>query len=235
MKEYKKLWEVGSVPDFKDAFVDCVEGHYHAHSTGKVLHRDLSENNLMFDQVGDLTIGILNDWDIASSLDDNGEVSTSTARHHTGTIPFMAIDLLQSNPPAHLYRHDLESFFYILVWAAMNYDLKHKERCPIHRDIACWDSDLEQSRRSKFYFMMDVERSTALLSQVIPEFKGLVEEWIQPLWKMFYLGRIARNLAAFGQVQGYDPATDGGHITFHNFMKALGRAPRGLSTARVML
>ena len=33
-------------------------------------------------------------------------------------------DHLVPNPPPHLYRHDLESFFFMLVWAAIHYDLK---------------------------------------------------------------------------------------------------------------
>jgi hypothetical protein len=89
-------------------------GHYHAYATGNVFHRDLSENNLMFkrDAHSNSEKGVVNDWDVASHLDDKGEVPTSTARHRTGTIPFMACDLLVDEPPVHIYRHDLESFFY---------------------------------------------------------------------------------------------------------------------------
>jgi len=72
--------------------------------------------------------GIVNDWDMASILNDAGEVPTSAAKHRTGTIPFMARDLLVENPPPRLYRHDLESFFFVLVWAAIDYDLKNKIR-----------------------------------------------------------------------------------------------------------
>ena len=38
----------------------------------------------------------------------------SGARHQTGTLVFMAIQVLQG--VAHTYRHDFESFFYVLVW-----------------------------------------------------------------------------------------------------------------------
>ena len=92
-------------------------GHYHAYTAGKVLHRDLSENNLMFKRDADSNSakGVVNDWDMASHPDNKGEVPTSTARHRTGTISFMACDLLVDKPPVHIYRHDLESFFYILI------------------------------------------------------------------------------------------------------------------------
>jgi Fungal protein kinase len=36
------------------------------------------------------------------------------ARHRTGTMEFMAIEMLKDK--AHTYRHDLESFFYIFLW-----------------------------------------------------------------------------------------------------------------------
>ncbi|KAI0791123.1 hypothetical protein C8Q75DRAFT_732718 [Abortiporus biennis] len=44
-------------------------------------------------------------------------------RFRTGTGPFMALDLLRySNPPVHEYRHDLESFFYVLAWFCAVFD-----------------------------------------------------------------------------------------------------------------
>jgi serine/threonine protein kinase len=204
-------------------------GHYHAYTTGKVLHRDLSENNLMFDQLDGETIkGILNDWDMASLLDDVGEVPISTARHRTGTIPFMAIDLLQAKPPIHLYRHDLESFFYILVWAAINYDLKRNKRCAPRGDIEYWDSNLTNSARNKESFIMNIDTSTEMLSHVQPGFEEVAKEWIQPLIELFRLGRTARLFPSMALAQPFDHTTYGGHVTFHNFMKALGRTPRNL-------
>ena len=81
MSLYKKMWEVDGVVEFQQIFVDFVEckefvfinflpftlivlklGHYHAYTTGKVLHRDLSENNLMFSRDGSSIKGILNDY-----------------------------------------------------------------------------------------------------------------------------------------------------------------------------
>ena len=51
-----------------------------------------------------------------------------SARHHTGTIQFMASDLVIEGLPVHLYRHDSELFFYILVWVAVHFDIKNKKR-----------------------------------------------------------------------------------------------------------
>ncbi|KAH8091035.1 hypothetical protein BXZ70DRAFT_1011293 [Cristinia sonorae] len=44
-------------------------------------------------------------------------------RYRTGTGPFMALDLLlYKHTPQHLYRHDLESFFWVLVWFTRMFD-----------------------------------------------------------------------------------------------------------------
>jgi hypothetical protein len=54
--------------------------HAAAHQQGKVLHRDLSENNLVLKYHKGRPKSIVNDWDImASHLDDAGEVPLSTA------------------------------------------------------------------------------------------------------------------------------------------------------------
>ena len=40
----------------------------------------------------------------------------SGARHRTGTMEFMAIEVLLRI--SHTYRHDIEAFFYVLIWHA---------------------------------------------------------------------------------------------------------------------
>ena len=77
----------------------------------KILHQDISLNNLMLDKEGNKIYAVLNDFDLAVSAD----VKITLSKQCTGTKPFMAIDLLQPDPPVHMYRHDLESLFYVLV------------------------------------------------------------------------------------------------------------------------
>ncbi|KAL4243890.1 hypothetical protein ABKN59_010697 [Abortiporus biennis] len=46
-------------------------------------------------------------------------------RYRTGTGPFMAIEVLKLTPtPIHVYRYDLESFFYVLVWFCAGFNPK---------------------------------------------------------------------------------------------------------------
>jgi hypothetical protein len=61
---------------------------------------------------GDKIYAVLNDFDLAVSAD----VKNISSKHHTGTKPFMAIDLIHPDLTLHMYRHDLESMFYALVW-----------------------------------------------------------------------------------------------------------------------
>jgi serine/threonine protein kinase len=58
---------------------------------------------------------MLIDLGLAKELDS----LPSGASHLTGTMQFMAIEVLQGK--GHTYRHDLESFFYIFTWMCIRY------------------------------------------------------------------------------------------------------------------
>jgi len=79
-------------------------------------HGDISYNNLMYDSPDDAgePVGIVNDYDLATWVNHS---TMNTDR--TGTIPFMAIDLLDGGLEdriPRLYRHDLESFVWVLAY-----------------------------------------------------------------------------------------------------------------------
>ncbi|KAG2352318.1 hypothetical protein BDR07DRAFT_1204184, partial [Suillus spraguei] len=61
-------------------------------------------------------MGVLNDYDLSSLIDDQGP----RGNERTGTVPFMALDLLsakaQRGEVKHLCRHDLESFMWVFIW-----------------------------------------------------------------------------------------------------------------------
>ena len=79
---------------------------------GHILYRDISENNTIKTdpEKADGFKGMLIDLDLAKEVD----IGRSGARHRTGTMEFMAIEVLLGY--SHTYRHDLESFFYVLIW-----------------------------------------------------------------------------------------------------------------------
>jgi len=84
-------------------------------------HRDISAFNLMYKRRGDTVVGVLIDFDLAIL---GGSQSTNTER--TGTMPFMALDILShiahDAHRIHLYRYDVESFLWVAIWVCGTYE-----------------------------------------------------------------------------------------------------------------
>ena len=94
---------------------DFILGHESLLNTG-ILHRDVSIGNIMLTENED--DGFLIDYDLATrtSID-----RASGAPGKTGTKVFMAIGALLGEP--HNFMHDLESFFWVLFWICIHYDV----------------------------------------------------------------------------------------------------------------
>lgn len=102
---------------------DAIRAHRSLYQAGNILHRDVSEANIILthqNSVKDFT-SILIDLDIARKKNH----CSSGAPRRTGTMLFMAIEALRGKP--HTYRHDLESFLYVLIWlcARRGWQLNH--------------------------------------------------------------------------------------------------------------
>ena len=59
--------------------------------------------------------GVLTDYDLSSWTESLNPDYTKTSQQRTGTPPYMAQELLKGTSPLHLYRHDIESLFYIML------------------------------------------------------------------------------------------------------------------------
>ncbi|KAE8354714.1 hypothetical protein BDV28DRAFT_73102 [Aspergillus coremiiformis] len=95
---------------------DCISAHRSLFVQGNILHRDISDSNLIISRnKAGQPEGRLIDLDLAKDLDSG----PSGATHRTGTMQFMAIEILRGK--GHTYRHDLESFLYVLLWACIRY------------------------------------------------------------------------------------------------------------------
>ncbi|KAL6300674.1 hypothetical protein BKA93DRAFT_711129, partial [Sparassis latifolia] len=74
-----------------------------------VEHGDISLHNLMYDP--DTQRSVLNDFDLAVVREGSEEEREPAGKMRTGTVPFMALDLLMpgyyGGKIARLYRHDL--------------------------------------------------------------------------------------------------------------------------------
>ncbi|OJD28487.1 hypothetical protein ACJ73_00118 [Blastomyces percursus] len=87
-----------------EALRDAVKAHRSLYFKGNMLHRDISENNIIItDAKKTGFVGMLIDMDLAKELGSG----RSGARCRTGTMEFMAIEVLLNVD--HTYRHDLES------------------------------------------------------------------------------------------------------------------------------
>ncbi|RPB20408.1 hypothetical protein L211DRAFT_841744 [Terfezia boudieri ATCC MYA-4762] len=112
------------------ALLAAAIGHASLFFTGKILHRDLSPNNILActtplplpqESIPGLhghqknLFGCIIDLDYAL---DTLSASASGAKDRTGTYPYIAINVLLGLEP-HRYRHDLESLLYVLLSLAL--------------------------------------------------------------------------------------------------------------------
>ncbi|KIK40225.1 hypothetical protein CY34DRAFT_807451 [Suillus luteus UH-Slu-Lm8-n1] len=106
--------------EFLTAWWQIVKCHHALWKIG-VHHRDVSPNNQMVYSLCGRFIGALNDYDL-SSLKRDGP----SCLERTGTVPFMAIDLLMPEAIAgnveHVYAYDAESFIWVLIWVCLRYE-----------------------------------------------------------------------------------------------------------------
>ncbi|KAI0406031.1 serine/threonine-protein kinase Sgk2 [Xylaria palmicola] len=104
--------EFCSVKELLESMRDAMRAHQSLYTLGGILHRDISSNNIIITkpETPDDYKGMLIDLDLAKAVND----SSRSARQQTGTMQFIAIGVLQGAD--HTYRHDLESFFYVLLW-----------------------------------------------------------------------------------------------------------------------
>ncbi|KAF8871381.1 hypothetical protein CPB84DRAFT_1800893 [Gymnopilus junonius] len=97
LKNYK------SSKQFIQAVHDALIAHQDAYEKCKILHRDISGKNILLTQDGG---GILNDWDLAKTVEAIGDGARQQFR--SGTWQFMAADLLQHPTKRHTVEDDLE-------------------------------------------------------------------------------------------------------------------------------
>ncbi|OAA35271.1 serine/threonine-protein kinase Sgk2 [Metarhizium rileyi] len=115
------LSDFSTIQELLEALRDAIRAHRSLYIKGGILHGDISSNNIIIPSSRNANSfkGMLIDLDLAKEQDS----SPGGTRHRTGTIQFMAVEVLRGEH--HTYRHDLESFFYVLLWMCA--------RCAWHR------------------------------------------------------------------------------------------------------
>ncbi|THH31246.1 hypothetical protein EUX98_g2951 [Antrodiella citrinella] len=110
-------------------------------------------------------------------------VSERESRCRTGTGPFMALDLLRFRQvPQHLYRYDMESFFYVLVWFIASFQ-------PASNTLGYIDgwllTDFEQLGINKAEAIRDRSTLRNIFAKTDDEYRPLVDSWVIKLNKAF--------------------------------------------------
>ncbi|KAI1987116.1 hypothetical protein LOZ53_004446 [Ophidiomyces ophidiicola] len=165
----RAIHKFDSLKELLLALRDAIRAHHSLYLKGKILHRDISENNIIITnpKIANGYSGMLIDLDLAKEL---GSGPTG-ARHQTGTMEFMAIEVLLNID--HTYRHDLESFFYVLIWqcalSGWNRCGRLKEK-PNKSRLKKWYTGSYEEIADVKTGHMDANRFEDLLQEFPPEF-----------------------------------------------------------------
>lgn len=175
--------------------------------------------------------GVLTDFDLSSRKASLTGEYTRTSQQRTGTPPYMAYGLLTGKDSLHLYRHDVESLFYVILILATHYEIeaptdKKNGRLRVRSGVEVLpyeDWFNQQSYKtigfSKHHLLFEPEEFN--LSPSFEPFRG----WIEDLHKTFRRGTRAMKIhdPELGPVAGqndaggldipqFDAKTLGGHV-----------------------
>ena len=173
-----------------------------------MLHRDINMNNIMWHKLGGEVVGVLCDLDSAEDVSISAHIES---RYRTGTAapgPYMAIDLLATDPPPpHKYRHDLESFFYLYVCAAATFDPDSEQKICV---VPQWEHPSPRAAGLlKKQFLRSKAEYHAVLKHAPAQFQPAVEGVLRALWLLFvkveYLAHQASMAAILSEDTGKSP------------------------------
>ncbi|KAF9506501.1 hypothetical protein BS47DRAFT_1399451 [Hydnum rufescens UP504] len=201
MDSYLPMSQLHTASDFTQVIIDVIKCHRALHEGPKILHWDISMNNIMFCRGENNRCGSFH-------LD---------RRFRTGTLPFMAIDLLAGKDKIHWVRHDLESILWVTVW----YTARYHEGIETTRAFQVWrKADMFTLAEKKVYFL-----NTTDLYEPTAHF-NTVAVWVGLLLDLFCHARGARTALSFRYrkdrtSETLDPETLGGRITYETFLHIL--------------
>jgi hypothetical protein len=170
-------------------------GHYRLW-IGGIEHGDVSVNNLMYDKLnGDC--GVLNDFDLAHWT----AKPRPSGSERTGTMPFMALDLLNKDAwegkVTRLYQHDCESFMWVLLWVCCSFDNGEETVKPPFLKFVT--NDYDQCRKEKWDVLRDgVQKLPNLVTKSYEAFR----EPLQKLLSFFMSLEATRMTGKLVQLSG---------------------------------
>ncbi|KAJ1866234.1 hypothetical protein LPJ55_006024 [Coemansia sp. RSA 990] len=143
-----RLRELRSVAELVVVISDALQAHKAVLDHCQILHRDISENNIMFTRSGNNIHGMLIDFDNA--------VDANAARNRsgpvcTGTLPFMSVNNLRKAKVARTAVDDMESVLYLLIWLGV-WGITTEHRKQTHdkeTQLIEWNMDVGMAIRNK--------------------------------------------------------------------------------------
>ncbi|KAJ6598737.1 hypothetical protein B0H10DRAFT_2085083 [Mycena sp. CBHHK59/15] len=92
----RPITELMTAAELGEAFHGIFKCYRWLFEKANIMHRDISRNNLMYRRIDGKIYGVLNDFDLSVVM---GKEPRSTSKQRTGTEPYMAMDLLETDPP----------------------------------------------------------------------------------------------------------------------------------------
>ncbi|KAK0234904.1 hypothetical protein EDD85DRAFT_909488 [Armillaria nabsnona] len=130
----ERLFPLDTLTDVKEigqVFLDILQCHRWLFDHPKILHCDISLTNVMYRRRHGQVCGVLNDFDLSSFL----PLREASFLNRTGTAPYMARDLLQTVDVSHLYRHDIEALFYVLMMLCCRYEIVSSDKGSVMKGV----------------------------------------------------------------------------------------------------
>ena len=123
------MWVLLSIKSYILSLTHCNAPGNRALWQMGIQHRDISASNMMYKRINCKIRGYLIDFDMSSLV---GHDSRNLDR--TGTMPFMALELLGSvaqeqTPVLHVYAHDGEAVCWVVFWLCVQYNNGTRLRC----------------------------------------------------------------------------------------------------------
>ncbi|KAJ2255355.1 hypothetical protein GGI13_001662 [Coemansia sp. RSA 455] len=112
----QRLHTLESVDEFITVVCDVMRCHNAIFEHCQILHRDISDNNILVIKQDGIARGLLIDFDCA--IDTSIEKAGTTRPEMTGTLPFMSINNLSESNVTRTVLDDYESLLYLVCWLA---------------------------------------------------------------------------------------------------------------------
>ncbi|KAI9467833.1 hypothetical protein BX667DRAFT_214872 [Coemansia mojavensis] len=199
------LQKVKSVDELIVIIHDVMQAHTAVLQKCRLLHRDVSVNNILFTGEKETVKGMLIDFDVADPID---HPNRDKRPNRSGTLPYMSIGNLKNNGVDRTALDDWESIIYIICWLgtlSINMDDQKLQMNPDDYEISKWRAGTPEKiagEKSVLLHANSIFRAFVLDNFVPhPDYKNLKSLADQLYIKLFANGMLSP------QSQGTKPAS----------------------------